>query len=165
MLQDGALLIVYIVGEKLPDGFSFERHRNTWPLHITLVPWFSTTDEDGIIAGLGMLCKDYASFSVEVGGVELFGPNQDVEVNVIAKQNEIRTFHITLLDYVINAGAQLENEQHWIREQYNAHITRHDDHGRASGDIESINSIALVKYDLGSNTCRFIKTIELQVSS
>ncbi|MBC7581614.1 2'-5' RNA ligase family protein [Aeromicrobium sp.] len=154
-----------MAGKSLADGSGFERHRDTWPLHITLVPWFMPKNENSMISTINKLCDDYSTFSVEIGTVKLFGPNHDVEVNVLADQKEIRAFHDALLNCVIEQEAQLADEQHWIRGQYEAHITRHDGRAAAEGDMQRIDNISLVKYESQGNTCRVLKTLELQASS
>lgn len=158
MPKPGDYILVHLV-EPSPTGAQFERTRGAWPLHITLATWFSCDDVDGLRQKLGELANTSRPFVISVGGEALFGPNNDVPVNVIADQAEITRLHELLAQTVQASGGEFEPAV-WIDKGYRAHITHHGDHRRRSGDKETVADFHLVRL-LPPNTCEVLVRYQL----
>ena len=134
------LIIVHLV-ERAPAGSIFRRERASWPLHITLVPWFHINPENEapLLTTLHAYGATHGSFAVRVGGEELFGPCKNVPVNIIAGQARIIQLRDDLIALVKGCGV---SERTLINRRYRAHITHHILDGnvrrRQQGDEEHI---------------------------
>lgn len=152
MPQAGDLILVNFL-ESQPESTVFERKRNSWPLHITLVSWFHTENEAGLRAVLGAVAGNFLEFTLRVGPLKMFGENSEVAVNIIENQSSAKQLHQALMDGVVETGGVIMDE-HWIGEHYTAHITRHDsdDGYRNEGDMVTVTDFHLVRL-LDDNIC------------
>lgn len=140
--QPGDRILVYMLGEQ-PLGEQFRRKRLEWPLHITLVPWFSVTDEQGLLASIGAFAARERQLEIALGGVEHF--NAHTEVTLVAEQVAIHQLHDDLLAAVRAGGGEPRNLQ-WTGPGYRAHVTHHDNQPiPAIGLTLRIESFALVR--------------------
>lgn len=162
MPKPGDFILAHLV-EPLPTGAKFERTRGAWPLHITLATWFSCNDVKGLRKKLSGLASNSQPFIASVGEEALFGPYNDVPVNVIANQADITELHELLVQAVRASGGEFEPAA-WIEKGYQAHITHHGEHRRQSGDKETIADFHLVRL-LPPNTCEVIARYRLGVSN
>lgn len=121
MAKPGALLPVYL---PLDGMIGLRFRRSEWLAHITLAPWFAVENERDVLVDLHRLARTIPAFSVTVRQQELFGPKQDVPVNVVADQAQFKALHQKLLAFFKACGATYDKQ--WADEQYIAHITRRD---------------------------------------
>ncbi len=151
MIEEGSLIVVHFVEQQL-EGWTFARGH--WPLHITLVPWFETDDEEAIIRSLERVAAQTAPLTLRVGKQEMFGVNNDVPVNVIRNQVSIRKLHDDLLTALNEADTDF-HEQRFVDDEYIAHIPRHEVDGRFSNRGEGIlvNNYRLVRL-MKAKKCR-----------
>jgi 2'-5' RNA ligase len=147
--------------EDRPVGFRFVRSRGEWPLHITLVPWFTIQNEALINSCLEEVASTNEAFNVTVGALDMFGTHNDVPVNVIHEQEKIKELHMGLIASLRNLGATFIEER-WIDHGYHAHITRHESQGkwRDQGDTERVNDYHLVRL-VDGNVCEIVKRFVL----
>jgi 2'-5' RNA ligase len=166
------LILVHLV-EPCQVGQRFRKTRADWPLHITLVPWFFVTD--GQQVALRQALRGYvrhaAAFEAPVGAEQLFGPDQNIGVNIMAHQAPLRLLHGDLRKIVkANSNGFRPNASigSGVEMPYEAHITHHDVdgtiHRRRQGDIEPVRDITLVTYTEQADgpVCEIIEHFGLQ---
>lgn len=158
----GSLIIVHLV-ERRPEGTIFRRTRAEWPLHMTLVPWFTITEKGcgQLLAALRSYSATKASSAVHVGGEELFGAEKDVPVNLIVEQQPVAKLHDEL-SAIVGQSVQ----EHWPESEgraYRAHITHHNStdgiHRRFPGDEEVIDGFTVVRL-LDDNGVQFCEVVQ-----
>ncbi len=157
MAEPGDYILVHFV-EPIEVGYRFERHRNTWPLHMTLVPWFYGAQDAPLRRALEIVAEPIAPARVRVGGEALFGPNKDIPVNVISNPEVLHELHESLLAAVQTADGVVEST--FIGDNYTPHITHHDGARRREGDEESVGDFHLVQLH-EHNTCEVVAAFSL----
>lgn len=164
MPVSGNLLIVHLVEER-PEGFRFVRSRGEWPLHITLVPWFTINDEAQTYSRLEEVASASAAFDVTVGALDMFGTHNDVPVNIVREQEKIKALHLRIVAALQELDAAFVEER-WIGENYRAHITRHESQGRwcDEGEVENIDDFHLVRL-IDDEVCEVVRRFVLEPSS
>jgi 2'-5' RNA ligase len=150
-MTTGSLILVHFVEQQL-EGWSFPREH--WPLHITLVPWFSVVDAEAVLRSLARVADETTPFRLRVGGQEQFGVHGEVSVNIIANQELVKALHVKLVETLAEADTAY-HEQRYMGQRFLAHITRHAIDGRHSSEGEEIqvNDFHLVRL-VNEQTCR-----------
>ncbi len=172
-MQDLRSLIIVHLVEKRAEGTIFARTRADWPLHVTLVPWFSVADDqrDALLSQLNHYATKKTPFSVHIGKEELFGVGMDIPVNLIAEQVPVASLHEELMAIVGRYGKQFrQNAGQFlsVQQNYRAHITHHQAtdgaHRRYAGDEELFESITVGRLldNHGVQVCEIIDNIELK---
>lgn len=168
----GSLIIVHLV-EKRPEGTTFRRKRAEWPLHITLVSWFTADDDQRsqLLAALAAYGAVKQPFTVHVGADELFGPHKDVPVNLINEQASVAALHDELMAIVHQHSAQFHGNasaHSGVEQSYRAHITHHQAadglHRRFPGDQETFDGFTVARLldNDGEQWCEIIQNIVFQ---
>lgn len=155
MPAPGEDILVTFLDER-PEGFEFERSRETWPLHITVVSWFETGDEAALDGALTDAVRDEEPFPAQLGEQEMFGADGTIPVNPIAEQPSLMFLH-RRLSAVVVANAVTPPDTTWAGDAYRAHVTQHggpDD--RAAGDTVLVDSVYRVRL-LPGNICRVMR--------
>jgi 2'-5' RNA ligase len=152
----GDFILVHFL-DKQPVGGQFLRHRNDWPLHITLVPWF-TADEELTrtqIAEMGLRLKPCVATFADV--VDF---NPQTRVTLMHSDGGINTLHERLLEVILRIGGQLRVLE-WIGSNYRPHVTHH---GNApiptSGQLLSMDQFSLVRL-VPTNICEVMDHIPI----
>ncbi len=143
-------------------GLQFERKRLSWPLHITLMPWFclqQKTDEPQLDQVLQGMSQENLPFSLKAGGVEYFGAKADVPVHVIENQAPVQIFHKTLKARLDDIGVIYRSEL-YVDDNFVAHVTQHGDQKLHIGDLLNVVDFCLVKLQ-PENICRVVKRYSL----
>jgi 2'-5' RNA ligase len=100
----------------LYGGFSM----SAWPLHVTIVPNFST--EDGPAAVGDALGPTPPAMDVVVGDEAMFGARENVRVALVEHSSALVAAHRELVARIRSAGAEFENPG-YLDEGYRPHIT------------------------------------------
>lgn len=147
--------------DPVEEGYRFERKRMSWPLHMTLAPWFSAPDPAEVDRALQDMAAHHEPFEVTVGEVERFGPQKSVAVNVIREIPEMHELHQGIYDALRKTGATFVSER-FMGRHFRPHVTRHepDGHYAHQGDTLPINDFHLVRL-LEGNICEVAKPYEL----
>lgn len=158
-VQAGSLVLVYFVEQQL-EGWVFARDH--WPLHITLVPWFTVDDEEAIERSLDRVAAATAPLRLGVGELDNFGVRHNIPVNIIVNQEPVKALHDKLVGTLGEADIAY-HEQRFMGQEYIAHITRHEVDGRHSNEGEEImvNDFHLVRL-LDDTTCRVETQFDLK---
>jgi 2'-5' RNA ligase len=162
-MQAGSLILVHFLEEQA-EGYRFERKRNQWPLHITLVPWFTVADEEVLKACLTSVMQTTEAFAVTVGEQVLFGGHQEIAVNLISDQTDVVRLHHSLMALLQGMMVRIY-DTHWTGAAYRAHITRHDapHQWRTEGSKENFYDVHLVRL-LAGNVCEIAERFVLNGS-
>jgi 2'-5' RNA ligase len=143
--QPLASMIVVAFAEPQEPGFMFPRHRNDWPFHITLVPWFDIDEGRDVEPVLEEVARAASPFRTTLGEFTHFGPKDNVPVYILKDQAELKELHDRLLAGVLETGARLHVAR-WIGENFRAHITQHDGANMyETGDIAAVTGFYLVR--------------------
>lgn len=159
MARPGDLILVYML-EPQAVGTYFDRKR--WPLHITLLPWFSASRDQHsqIKNSLAYVAQSTSAIPVEVGERALFGPLQDIPVNLISNQDNLRKLHQNLLNAIGLMQLPLVNPK-YTGADYTAHISQYEDRYANQGDKIMVDSIYLVQLT-NPNTCQIIAKFDIR---
>jgi hypothetical protein len=158
-MKPGDYILVHFVKPQ-PVGLRFERTRHEWPLHMTLVPWFSVGDDEELEVGLSEVAGKFSSFKVVVGEEAMFGPYGDVLVNVIANHEADLPLHLALVEMLKANKAEYFNDR-WVGLGHRAHITHHTQERCHEGDELLVDDFHLVRLT-PPNTCEVIKRFALR---
>lgn len=159
MARPGDLILVQML-EPQAVGSYFSRQR--WPLHITLLPWFTATESQlgQLRQQLERLAFTTAPFTVTVGGEAQFGPKQNTPVNIIADPAALRQLHQALLSLTQLLQLPLVNAD-YVGKNYAAHISRYEDRYASAGDKHTFHDFYLVALQR-DNSCQIIGNFELK---
>ena len=91
-----------------------------------------------------------------------FGPNKDIPVTIIEKTPYLKAFHELLLQFLESNGATFENP-HFLKEQYEPHVSIYGSRRVTLGMPLSVNSISIghKRTDIENPPNRIIATIPL----
>ncbi len=102
-----------------------------WPLHITLVPWFSAPGIETVKQICESAVTGIKQFSVTVGQREYFGQRK-LPVKLIEPNPRIVELHMKLLQSINHQGWDVPGR--YTGNQFRPHVTRH--HGKdAEGSV------------------------------
>jgi hypothetical protein len=146
--QGDYILVTFV--DQQDSGKHFVRSRNIWPLHITVVGWFSI-DHAGFTEfeeDLHKIAGTFAAKKLMVGSEALFGENNEVVVNTLSDSEYTHSIHSALLHLVTQHGGRLVDSR-WIGADYSAHITHHGDVRCHEGDLFLYDHVQLVRLQAG----------------
>ena len=159
MPKPGDLIVVHII-DKRQVGDNFARKRLAWPLHATLVRWFTPASIEACTPALQQVADRHGPFEVMVGDEADFGPEGITRVNLINDSKPLQALHQELLTAVQESGGKFESER-WLGDEYRAHVTHHGEQRKHKGDILLIGDFHLVVVD-SEDTCTIIKKFDLK---
>lgn len=142
-------VLIHFVEEQ-PVGFQFPRHRNDWPLHITLASWFTAGSIEALAETLDQQASRFEPFKARVGQLAMFGPRQNVPVNIIVNPQPVRELRDALVTSVHETGGSFDSSR-WF-DSYRPHITQHDGMASNEGDLIVVDDFHMVRL-LSGNIC------------
>ena len=144
-------LLVFMVRNQRQQAFVH------WPLHVTIVPWFSVADdlEIKLDYALTTLAKNHQRIQAVIGHTETWG-NHIVEV--IAPNQQLHNFHLDVLMMLNQHNFVIHNAK-YTGEVYRPHVTRQQEGRVHIGDILELHSFALIKQNKNVKTGEMVKTI------
>jgi hypothetical protein len=139
--RTGSYVIVAPLDE-MPLGFEFRT--DAWPLHLTVVPPFTTrlplqraTDV------IESACLGIPPSSARAGRRALFGRHRDVPVVTLDPEPALHALHVALLDALEPFIAQGGDPRH-VRDGYRPHVTAQRGREIAPGASVLVDRVALV---------------------
>ncbi len=114
----------------------------SWPLHITLVPWFSSENEPELVKCLEQEVAKLKGIEAKIGRKTWFG--YDLPVRLMEPKTELQKLHNALLVAVKQAGGQLRAKT-YTGVRHTPHITVRGQRTIEGGHKLIIAKIALVK--------------------
>jgi 2'-5' RNA ligase len=158
MARPGDLIVVHML-EPQAMGSYFSRSR--WPLHITLLPWFSANEAQllQLRRQLQQLALTLPPVTAVVGAEAQFGPQQNIPVNVIAG-NMLQPLHQALLNLAQLLQLPLASTD-YTDKNFTAHISRYEDRYASEGDQLALHDFYLVALQR-DNSCQIVGRFELK---
>lgn len=129
----------------------------SWPLHMTLVPWFTLDNKRLFMDDAQKLAKRYSRIDSVVGEVRQWG---NLSVNVLERTPRLHSLHIDLLQLVRSHG-QLKVREQYTGEHYTPHITHQKYTSVMKGEHVVISSIYLVEKSADSRLKKVIYRFDI----
>ncbi|GAB3609574.1 MAG TPA: 2'-5' RNA ligase family protein [Humibacter sp.] len=137
----GAFVIVAPL-ETVRPGSEFRT--NAWPLHVTLVPPFTTSVPAEIVAELiASVCRSFSPLTVRAAGRELFGRRRDVPVITLEPDPGLLLLHAALMDAVEPVAEQHADRRN-VRDRYRPHVSVQRGRSIAPSQPVAIGRVALI---------------------
>jgi len=134
--------LIVVSLEPLAHGEAFV----DWPLHTTIVPWFSV--EDGREKDLDSLLKEISGrhkpVVAKIGEVAMFGPRKDVPVNIVLPSRELTELHLDVFETLEGNGFPVHQTE-YCGENYRPHISHQAEKKIYDGAEVRMSKLALIK--------------------
>lgn len=132
--QKDYVLVAMLEPQKVGHRFS------EWPLHITVIPWFSAPNIEVVERLCTEVVADVAPFSVQVLERAYFG-SRKLPVKLIEKHPKLLGVHNNLLTAVQRNNWELQGR--YTGPHYKPHVTKHV--GKDAKDEVVIDAIYIVE--------------------
>ncbi|GAC1387821.1 MAG: hypothetical protein NVSMB37_6420 [Candidatus Saccharimonadales bacterium] len=148
MVDLRTFVLVYLI-DNLKVGDQFVRSRLTWPLHITVIPWFQTNKANatGLIKVFQQYLNTIDTFDVTIGPRANFGAKNQIPVSLIEGSLTIlNQMHQSLLERLQSVNGQIDtSRQIYVGEKYRPHVTHHGTRMPNQDNTMHIDNLALVE--------------------
>ena len=112
-MTEGALIVVAMVDPTAAPKH-FRRRRLEWPLHVTILPWFTVPDEPVFISFLERHLPSESAFDAIIGEHTAFGEAGETPVSLVENRAPFAAMHNYVLEAVLGQqGMVLMNT--WMR--------------------------------------------------
>jgi 2'-5' RNA ligase len=140
MLPDDRLVCGFIRPIAVGDSFQ------TWPLHITVVPWFRLPDLTvSIVVGLTEALTPIAPFRATATAEALMGPRHNRPVALLAEPTPFQDIEQRVRNYLHKKRAWLVDETTKIQRPFRPHVTVQQIDQLLIGDSFATDSIYIVE--------------------
>jgi hypothetical protein len=117
-----------------------------WPLHVTLVPRFSSAvDVAQLATVLQATARGRAPIDASIGCDAYFGTDSDILVSLVADQVALVEFHLQLLSALERECGITVEEPQYSREGFRPHVTAANEGRIREGEKVGLVQIALVE--------------------
>ena len=134
-------VVVVIALEPLRAGTRFPVR--DWPLHVTVVPPFSTrASVDDIARIIAETSSGFPPFEVRAGHSAMFGRRHDVPVTLVEEDARLGALHqalVAALEPLASAG-----DRAFQSAPYSPHVTAKGDRRATQGEVLTLGQVALV---------------------
>ena len=135
-------LVVVLPLHPLEGGAGFTLRE--WPLHLTLAPTFTTTDDLAATeAAVAPLLTSRSTILVRAGREEGFGRSMSRPASVVDASPELIGLHLALVAALMATGAEFDHPE-FTGTGYRPHITRTRVAGATAGDLLELRQAAIV---------------------
>jgi 2'-5' RNA ligase len=149
--------LVVIMLEPTPPGEEFE----IWPMHITIVPWFTAEDIIKLDKLLSDIAAKHKSIKVKAGRTEKWGGSEKFDVLKLTSKTGLHRLHWDVFKNLEKNGFNI-HQKDYMGEKYTPHITLRNslsDNTRYKyGEIIDISNFTLIKQLRLKGSGRMIKT-------
>ncbi|HEY8108565.1 MAG TPA: 2'-5' RNA ligase family protein [Patescibacteria group bacterium] len=135
-------LVVHFL-DSLSEGERFES--SAWPLHLTLIPPFSTNAERSDLEQFLRTVSQRRPIDLKVSGKSLFGVRQDIPVMEVVLLPELRDLHEAVVNALEEQDVRHGSPAH-IREGFRPHVTIQKSGTAEPGQTVRMDAITLVGY-------------------
>lgn len=134
--------------EPLKKGEQFDE----FPLHLTLMTWFSMPHRATFIHQLQNFATRYEPQVIVGGEEDLFGTEKDIRVRKLGKAGSLYAMHGELLEMVTRLGGEVWSGG-YVGKNYVPHVTYQGDSGLDEGEEARIDRLQVIASDeLGPKT-------------
>lgn len=137
------------------DSVSVGERFTMWPLHMTILPWFSAPNIETVIAHTRDVVVNLKPFKVQVGQRAYFGQRK-LPVKLIDNSHELQDLHERLLGMVNDNGWEIKGR--YTGPNFRPHVTQKA--GRDAGGELLINKIHIAEAQ-PQNYREIVGTIDL----
>lgn len=131
--------------DQLPnEGYEFDSRQ--WPLHITLIGNYFSSESAALIEAIGSVITSFNSFEVTVGKDDYFGSNGEILVSTIRQSGNLNALHNAVVRAVKDCGVEFSNQE-FLNEGYKPHITVQVNATKNEDDEVAIKYISLVELE------------------
>lgn len=138
----------YVVVALLDSAKETERILH-WPLHITILPWFSFHDYEGFCQKAKDVIQIKSAFYVRVGHERLWGQRS---VNVLEYSSPLHQINEELLKIAEKHGCMQTHGNHYVERGYVPHITHQGKQSVEVGRRINVDNLYLVERDMSHHT-------------
>lgn len=133
--------------ETLEKGDEFTH----WPLHVTLLPWFTVPDErmQAFDNAVKNRVHTYGAQFPLGDTIEMFGPHKDVPVRTLKSIGRLAHMHRELVDCVERANGTFYDS--WIKDDYRPHVTIQKDKAIDEDEQIALTHLELIWGDIHGN--------------
>lgn len=117
-----------------------------WPLHVTIVPVFTSPATAPDVAALLEIASP--AVTIVAGPDEGFGPKNNLAVTVVTPSRELDALHRALVEVLAPIAPQFQNPEYTL-DGYRAHITVKRDFRATEGESYRLEQLALVDMQPG----------------
>ena len=128
----------------LVDDFEIGDTFTNWPLHVTVVAWFTVDDSEYFTRLAELRSAKIPSFTAKVGERRKMSRHT---VNVVRKTDELQLLHETMMSLVKSTGRLLTKEDFYY-EKYQPHITHQKNIAAEPGDELRFEHVYLIGKDI-----------------
>lgn len=140
MVPGDRLVVVFVEQKQVGDTFK------TWPLHITIVPWFrAETSSDELAAEICEGLADLEPFKAIVAGTAGFGRGGRKPVNLIQEPTFLSEVEQTVRNVLKRCASWLVDETTKIKRTFRPHVTHQGAEQVYEGDILMINRLYIIE--------------------
>jgi 2'-5' RNA ligase len=135
-------VVVVIPLEPLHAGTRFAVRE--WPLHVTVVPPFSThATIDDLARAIAETTAGVPTFRVSAGPDALFGRRHDVPVTLVEDHPRLTDLHHAL-QAALHPLAVPSSDRAFLPGPYRPHVTMKGERRASEGDLLTLSQVALV---------------------
>ena len=139
-----SFVIVALLGA-LPRWHEFRA--DAWPLHVTLVPPFTTgAAAPNVERVVERVCRDFSPVDARVLARELFGRRRDVPVVTLEPSGALQDLHVRLLDALEPVVIGSTRSPH-VRSGFRPHVTDRAGAAPSPGTLVRLSHVAVVERD------------------
>lgn len=111
--------------EPIP-AHGFYASNESLPLHCTIMHWFRPSQDCLRTLDEGIervaLEPEFQAIELVSERAELFGPNNDIPVHVLADNDQLRMLHTSVFTFLKQMNS-LPEELQWVGDKYRPHVT------------------------------------------
>lgn len=149
-------LVVIMLGD-IPTGEEFE----TWPPHITIVPWFPCRDAVRLDQVLTKIAQKHQKMDVRAGEIEGWGREDKFKVLKIDDDGRLHRLHWEVFRDLEKNGFPI-HQKDYLGERYTPHVTlrssKSDENLFETGEIIKLSNFTLIKQLRLKGSGRMIKS-------
>jgi 2'-5' RNA ligase len=140
MLPGDRLICGFV--ERLELGFQFK----TWPLHITVVPWFRLdAPSDAMAQGLEQALHTIRPFEATGADQTMFGPRRQRPATLLQQPTPFSDIEQKVRTYLHKKRAWLVDETTKLRREYRPHVTAQRERRLEQGTVFQCERLYIVE--------------------
>jgi len=138
------------------------REFEIWPLHITLVPWFHSDNDQELDKVLQKVASRHKALKVYTGKVEQWGKKEKFEVQKLEDPGSLHRLHWDVYQSLEKNGFHI-HQKDFLREKFAPHLALRNryqkGHAFKEGSGLEVKNFALINQTRLKVTGRMIKSV------
>jgi hypothetical protein len=143
--QEPYSFVIVALLDALPPGHEFRA--DAWPLHVTLVPPFTTeVAASHVERVVEQACRPFSPVDARMLARELYGRRRDVPVVTLEPSRALHELHVHLLDALEPVTIDGARSRH-VRAGFRPHVTDRAGAAPRPGSLVRLSHVAVVERD------------------